>query len=83
MMNTPDDFTGPVNAGNPVEFTIRQLAETVIDITGSRSELVSTRCPDISLARQMLGWAGNEKIRREEGLVNTINYFDDFLKKFS
>ena len=90
MMKTPDDFTGPVNAGNPVEFTIRQLAETVIGMTGSRSELVyhplpsddpRQRCPDISLARQMLDW--EPKIRLEEGLMNTISYFDDFLKEIS
>jgi UDP-glucuronate decarboxylase len=87
MMGTPDDFTGPVNMGNPGEFTIRQLAEKVIDITGSRSELVfhplpsddpRQRCPDISLARRMLDW--EPKIRLEEGLVNTISYFDNFLK---
>ena len=87
MMDTPDDFTGPVNMGNPVEFTIRQLAEKVIDMTGSRSELVfhplpsddpRQRCPDISLARRVLEW--EPKIRLEEGLVNTISYFDNFLK---
>jgi UDP-glucuronate decarboxylase len=88
MMDTPDDFTGPVNMGNPGEFTIRQLAEKVIDITGSRSEIVfhplprdepKQRCPDISLARRMLDW--EPKIRLKEGLVNTIRYFDNFLKK--
>jgi UDP-glucuronate decarboxylase len=87
MMDTPDDFTGPVNVGNPGEFTIRQLAEKVIDMTGSRSELVfqplpsddpRQRCPDISLARRVLNW--EPKIRLEEGLVNTISYFDNFLK---
>ena len=86
-MNTSDDFTGPVNMGNPGEFTIRQLAEKVIDMTGSRSELVfhllpsddpRQRCPDINLARQVLGW--EPKIGLEEGLVNTITYFDEFLK---
>ena len=73
--------------GNPDEFTIRQLAEKVIDMTGSRSELVfrplpgddpRQRCPDIRLARQQLDWEPN--IRLEEGLVNTIGYFDNFLK---
>jgi len=86
-MNTSDDFTGPVNMGNPGEFTIRQLAEKVIDMTGSRSELVfhplpsddpRQRCPDISLARRVLEWEPD--IRLEEGLVNTITYFDEFLK---
>jgi len=87
MMDTADDFTGPVNMGNPGEFTIRQLAEKVIDMTGSRSELVfrplpsddpRQRCPDISLARQILDW--EPKIRLEEGLVNTISYFDSISK---
>jgi UDP-glucuronate decarboxylase len=86
-MNTSDDFTGPVNIGNPGEFTIRQLAEKVIDMTGSRSELVfhplpsddpRQRCPDINLARQVLGW--EPKVGLKEGLVNTIAYFDEFLK---
>ncbi len=88
MVGTPDDFTGPVNMGNPGECTIRQLAEKVIDMTGSRSELVfhplpsddpRQRCPDISLARRVLKW--EPKIRLEEGLVNTISYFDNFLKE--
>jgi len=88
MMDSPDDFTGPVNIGNPGEFTILQLAEKVIDMTGSRSELVfhplpsddpRQRCPDISLARRILGW--EPTIRLEEGLVNTISYFDNFLKE--
>ena len=90
MMDTPDDFTGPVNMGNPGEFTIRQLAEKVIDMTGSRSELVfhplpsddpRQRCPDISLARHELGW--EPMVRLEEGLVNTISYFDNFLKEIN
>jgi UDP-glucuronate decarboxylase len=87
MMRTPDDVTGPVNMGNPGEFTIRQLAEKVIDMTGSRSELVfrplpsddpKQRCPDIGLARRTLDW--EPKVRLEEGLVNTISYFDNYLK---
>jgi len=87
MMDTPDGFTGPVNMGNPGEFTIRQLAEKVIDMTGSRSELVfhplpsddpRQRCPDISLAKEVLGW--EPMVRLEEGLVNTISYFDNYLK---
>jgi UDP-glucuronate decarboxylase len=86
MMGTSDDITGPVNLGNPGEFTIRQLAEKVIDMTGSRSKLVfqtlpsddpRQRCPDISLARHLLDW--EPRIRLEEGLVNTISYFDTIL----
>jgi UDP-glucuronate decarboxylase len=87
MMGTPDDFTGPVNMGNPGEFTIRQLAEKVIDMTGTRSRLdfrplpsddPRQRCPDIGLARQALGW--EPSVRLEEGLSATIRYFDEFLK---
>ena len=90
MMDTSDDITGPVNLGNPGEFTIRELAGKVIDMTGSRSELVyhplpsddpRQRCPDISLARHMLEW--EPKIRLEEGLVNTISYFDNILKEIA
>ena len=90
MMDTSDDITGPVNLGNPGEFTIRELAGKVIDMTGSRSELVyhplpsddpRQRCPDISLARHMLEW--EPKIRLEEGLVNTISYFDNILKEIT
>jgi UDP-glucuronate decarboxylase len=81
-MNTPDDFTGPVNIGNPREFTIRQLAETVIAMTGSRSRLVfrplpsddpRQRQPDISLARAVLDWTPT--IDLESGLERTIAYF--------
>ena len=88
LMDSPAGFTGPVNMGNPAEFTIRQLAEKVIELTGSRSELVfhplpgddpRQRCPDISLARQVLGW--EPAIQLEEGLANTIRYFDEFLKE--
>ena len=90
MMDTSDDITGPVNLGNPREFTIRELAEKVIDMTGSRSKLVfqtlpgddpRQRCPDISLARHLLDWEPG--IRLEEGLVNTISYFDTILKEIA
>src|SRR5262245_35146106 len=86
MMRTPDDFTGPVNIGNPKEFTMRQLAELVIDLTGSRSKIVSRalpkddpkrRRPDISLAGEMLDW--EPKVPLREGLVRTIAYFDTLL----
>ena len=89
-MNTSDNFTGPVNLGNPGEFTIRQLAEKIIDMTGSRSELVfhplpsddpRQRCPDISLAKHELNW--EPRVRLEEGLVNTIAYFDEYLKEIA
>jgi UDP-glucuronate decarboxylase len=82
MMNTPDDFTGPVNLGNPDEFTIRQLAETVIRLTGSKSKIVfhplppddpTQRQPNITLAKNKLGWKPNIKL--EQGLVKTIDYF--------
>ena len=87
LMNTEDDFTGPVNTGNPGEFTILQLAETVLELTGSKSELIfkplpqddpKQRRPDISLAKEKLGW--EPKISLREGLVPTIAYFDNFLK---
>jgi len=81
MMNT-DGFTGPVNIGNPDEFTIRQLADLVIDMTASRSELKyqplppddpSRRRPDFSLAREKLGWSPTTPL--EEGLRKTIDWF--------
>ena len=85
-----DNFTGPVNLGNPGEFTIRELAELVIKLTGSKSELVfqplpaddpTRRRPDITLAKQKLGW--EPTIPLQEGLVHTISYFDDYLRKNS
>jgi len=86
LMETSDDVTGPVNLGNPVEFTIRQLAETVIALTGSSSKIVyrplpeddpRQRCPDISLAKELLDWAPVVQLR--EGLAKTIEYFDRLL----
>jgi UDP-glucuronate decarboxylase len=86
MMATPDNVTGPINIGNPGEFTIRQLAEMVIELTGSRSKIVNRplpsddpkqRRPDISLAQEMLGWQPRKPLR--EGLIKTIAYFDSFL----
>jgi UDP-glucuronate decarboxylase len=82
MMNAPDDFPGPVNIGNPNEFTIRELAEKVIELTGSTSKLVFRplpeddplqRQPNIDLARAKLGW--EPKIQLQEGLKRTIAYF--------
>jgi UDP-glucuronate decarboxylase len=83
LMATPDTFTGPVNLGNPGEFTIRQLAELVIELTNSKSTLVNEplpsddprqRQPDISLAKSELGWEPVTQLR--EGLLKTISYFD-------
>jgi len=88
LMGSPDDFTGPVNLGNPGEFTIKELAEKVVDMTGSKSRLVykplphddpTQRQPDITLAKEKLGW--EPKIRLEDGLKKTIPYFDELLKK--
>lgn len=88
LMGTPDDVTGPVNLGNPVEMTIRDLAEKVIYLTGSKSKLIfkplpqddpTQRCPDISLAKNLLdGW--QPEVQLEEGLKKTIGYFEDVLK---
>ncbi len=86
MMDTPEDFTGPVNIGNPSEFTILQLAETVVRLTGSRSKIVfealpkddpRQRQPDIGLARQKLDW--EPTVALEEGLRKTIDYFSSRL----
>lgn len=86
FMATADDVAGPINLGNPNEFTIRELAETVIEMTGSKSELrflrlpsddPKQRQPDITLARSSLDWEPNTSLR--EGLVKTIAYFDDVL----
>ncbi|HEB86086.1 MAG TPA: SDR family oxidoreductase [Gammaproteobacteria bacterium] len=88
LMASPDEFVGPVNTGNPVEFTILELAEMVIEITGSRSLIVNRplpeddpvrRCPDISLARESLGWS--PVIQLKEGLERTIPYFDQLMKQ--
>lgn len=87
LMNTPDDFFGPVNIGNPGEFTILQLARLVIELTGSTSQIVfqplpsddpAQRKPDIALAREKLGW--QPTISLEKGLIGTIAYFKEILK---
>ena len=86
LMATPDDVTGPLNLGNPEEFTIRQLAETVIALTGSSSTIVHLplpaddprqRCPDISKAQKLLGWS--PEVRLRDGLMKAIEYFDQLL----
>jgi UDP-glucuronate decarboxylase len=87
LMETPDEVTGPVNLGNPVEFTIRQLAETVISLTGSSSKIAyrplpeddpRQRCPDISLAQNLLGWTPQVQLR--DGLMKTVDYFERLLR---
>jgi len=87
MMATGDNITGPINIGNPGEFTIKQLAELVIELTGSKSKLVyeplpsddpTQRRPVIDKAREILGWEPTIPLR--EGLVRTIAYFDELLK---
>ena len=87
LMGTGPEFTGPVNIGNPGEFTIRQLAERVIDLTGSKSKLVHRplpqddprqRQPDITLARDKLGW--EPTVRLDDGLKPTIAYFEEEIR---
>ena len=82
MMGAPDDFIGPVNLGNPGEFSIQELAQLVLELTGSRSKLVheplpaddpTQRQPDITLAREKLGW--QPKVPLREGLAKTIEWF--------
>jgi UDP-glucuronate decarboxylase len=88
LMGSPDDFTGPVNLGNPGEFTIKELAEKVVAMVGSKSKLVykplphddpTQRQPDITLAKSKLGW--EPKIKLEDGLKKTIPYFEDLIRK--
>jgi len=83
MMNTADDFIGPVNVGNPVEFTILELAQQVINLTGSKSKIIYEplpsddplqRKPDITLAKNELNW--EPKVQLREGLMKTIQYFN-------
>ena len=87
FMNTRDDLTGPINLGNPEETTMLELAQTIIELTGSRSALVrqplpsddpKRRCPDISLAEKELGW--QPRVPLKEGLAKTIAYFDALLR---
>jgi UDP-glucuronate decarboxylase len=88
MMATNPGVTGPVNIGNPSEFTIRELAELIVDLTGSASKLIyeplpsddpRQRQPDIRKAREMLGW--EPKVALRLGLEKTIAYFDDLLRR--
>jgi len=86
LMDTDDDFTGPVNTGNPGEFTIKELAEKAIELTNSKSQLVykplpsddpMQRKPDITLAKEKLGW--EPKVQLGEGIKRTIQYFSELL----
>jgi UDP-glucuronate decarboxylase len=86
MMNAPDDFIGPVNLGNPGEFTIMELAQKTIELTQSRSKIIykplpeddpERRRPEITLARECLSW--NPTVSLEEGLKKTIEYFERIL----
>ncbi len=88
LMQTPDNITGPVNLGNPGEFTIRELAEMTLELTGSASKIVfhplpqddpKQRRPDITLAQKLLGgWAS--KVHLREGLTKAIAYFEQLLR---
>ena len=87
LMAAPDEVTGPVNLGNPHELSIRELADEIIEITGSKSKIEHRplpvddpvrRCPDISLAREVLKW--EPKVPLKEGLGRTVAYFDELLK---
>jgi UDP-glucuronate decarboxylase len=88
MMDTNDDVTGPINVGNPGEFTMLSLAQEIIRLTGSQSTVVfkplpaddpKQRRPDISLARDILGW--HPSVELEQGLRKTISYFQDLLNR--
>ncbi len=88
MMAAPDDITGPMNLGNPVETSVAELARLVIDLTGSRSKITHEklpiddpiqRCPDISQARALLDWQPTVPLR--VGLQRTIDYFDKLLSE--
>ena len=90
LMDTPDDFTGPVNLGNPSEFAILELAETVIELTGSNSEIQfnelpdddpQQRRPDITLAKKLLDW--EPRVGLKEDLSRAIEYFDKLLASMS
>lgn len=87
LMNSEDHFIGPVNLGNPVEFTIFQLAQLILELTGTKSEVSyeslpkddpQQRRPEISIARKVLAW--EPKVSLMEGLKKTIDYFDDLLR---
>ena len=87
LMNSRDGFTGPVNIGNPGEFTMIELAEKIIELTGSKSKITFQplpqddplqRQPDITLAKKELGW--EPTIKLEDGLIKTIEYFKKIIR---
>lgn len=87
LMNTPDDFTGPVNLGNPAEISILELAQKIIQMTGSKSKITFNplpaddprqRRPLIDLAKMKLGWT--PQVPLEEGLIKTIIYFEELIR---
>jgi UDP-glucuronate decarboxylase len=87
-MQSPADCTGPVNLGNPREFSMRELAQLIIEATGSRSKMVflplpqddpRQRQPDVSLAKQHLGWSPT--VQLSDGLQHTVAYFDGLLSQ--
>ena len=87
LMDSPAEISGPMNLGNPEEFTIKELAGLVLEMTGSKSELIHhplpvndpvMRRPDITFAKEALGW--EPSVRLQQGLLETINYFDLLLK---
>jgi UDP-glucuronate decarboxylase len=86
LMSTPEGVTGPINIGNPKEFSIKELASLVVELTGTRSRIVHKarpvddprqRQPDISKAQEILSWAPRTELR--DGLIRTIAYFDELL----
>ena len=88
LMNSPDDLTGPINLGSPTETSIIELAQTIIELTGSSSSLEyqelpsddpKKRCPEISQAKERLGW--EPRVPLKEGLMKTIEYFEELMKK--
>jgi UDP-glucuronate decarboxylase len=87
LMKTADEVTGPINLGNPEEHSILEMAERILKLTGSKSEIIfeplpqddpEKRQPDISVARKILGWSPT--VTLEEGLPKTIDYFDNLLR---
>lgn len=88
LMASADEIIGPINVGNPVEFSMLQLAKTILDLTGSRSQIFyrplpqddpRQRQPNITKARDLLGWEPNTLLK--EGLIKTIAYFEDLLRE--